>query len=263
MDTAGAMVGVLLAAGLVWLLTGSPAHGEREVPQGEGWVYRTAFGIAAALGLISWAITFFVRESAAERKDEVSAPADGKLGLPGSYWRAVTLMLVFALANSSDTFLLLRAKQVGLSAWAVVLAYALFNLTYTLLSYPAGVVSDRLGRWRVVALGWAIYAGVYVGFAFTDAAWVWGLFPLYGAYMALTDGVGKALVSDHAPRVRRGTALGIYGMASGVVTLGASVVAGVLWERVGPWAPFAFGAAVAGVAVVLVPVLRARGLAQE
>src|SRR5206468_4266967 len=122
------------------------------------------------------------------------ATPGGRPGLPGSYWRAVAPMLVFSLANPSDAFLLLRARDAGLSPWRVVLAYALFNVTYTLVSYPAGVLSDRLGRWRVIALGWAVYAAAYAGFAVTGAAGVWPLLAVYGVYMGLTEGVGKALV---------------------------------------------------------------------
>lgn len=261
MDTAGAMVGVLLAAWLLWWFTGSPTEGEATAPAHDtGWAIRMVFGISAALGLLSLAFTFMVRESepiAHEEATERPTPA-GRLGLSPAYWRTVALMLVFSLANSSDAFLLLRARDVGLSPWAVVLAYALFNLTYTVVSFPAGVVSDRIGRWRVIALGWAIYAAVYAGFALTRAAGVWPLLALYGVYIALTDGVGKALVADHAPPEKRGTALGIYYMASGLVTLLASVVAGVLWDRVGPSATFGFGAVGAALAVILVPVLRPR-----
>lgn len=263
MDTAGAMVGVLLSAGLLWWFTGSPTEGEPSVPTHDaGWAFRVVFGISAALGLLSLALTFMVRESPHEPSEHDSlaeSPVpEGRLGLPAAYWRSVALMLVFSLANSSDAFLLLRAREVGLSPWAVVLAYALYNLTYTVASYPAGVVSDRLGRWRVIAVGWTIYAAVYAGFAFASAAGMWPLLALYGVYMALTDGVGKALVADHAPREKRGTALGIFYMASGLVTLLASVVAGVLWDRVGPPATFGVGAVVAAIAVILVPVLRPR-----
>lgn len=260
MDTAGAMVGVLLAAVLLWWLTGSPIEGGAAVPQSDmGWVFRAVFGISAALGLLSLALTFMVREPVhREEKSESAATRPEALGLPASYWRTVALLLVFSLANSSDVFLLLRARDVGLSPWAVVLAYALFNLTYTVGSYPAGVVSDRLGRWRVIALGWAVYAAVYAGFAFTGEAGVWPLLALYGVYMALTDGVGKALVADHAPADRRGTALGVYYMANGLVTLLASVIAGVLWDRVGPSATFGAGAVLAAIAVMMVPVLRPR-----
>lgn len=263
MDTAGAMVGVLLAAGLLWWFTGSPTEGGPTVPTHDaGWTFRVVFGISAALGLLSLALTFMVRESPNEPSgpDSVAQqPAsEGRLGLPAAYWRTVALMLVFSFANSSDAFLLLRAREVGLSPWAVVLAYALYNLTYTVASYPAGIVSDQLGRWRVIAAGWAIYAAVYAGFAFAGAAGIWPLFALYGVYMALTDGVGKALVADHAPREMRGTALGIFYMASGLVTLLASVVAGLLWDQVGPSATFGVGAVIAVIAVILVPVLRPR-----
>jgi MFS family permease len=261
MDTAGAMVGVLLAAGLLWWFTGSPTDNKAAShPTDAGWAFRMVFGISAALGLLSLALTFMVRE--AKHPDEVEGPSSvvptGRLGLPASYWRTVAIMLVFSFANSSDAFLLLRARDVGLSPWAVVLAYALFNFTYTIVSYPAGIVSDRLGRWRVIALGWSVYAGVYAGFAFTGAAGVWPLLALYGVYMALTDGVGKALVADCAPAAKRGTALGIFYMATGLVTLLASVVAGVLWDRVGPSAMFIVGAVGAALAVILVPVLRPR-----
>jgi len=261
MDTAGAMVGVLLAAGLLWWFTGTPTVSDAAPhPTDEGWAFRMVFGISAALGLLSLALTFMVRES--DRPDDTaSAPTvvpTGRLGLPISYWRTVAIMLVFSFANSSDAFLLLRARDVGLSPWAVVLAYALFNFTYTIVSYPAGVVSDRLGRWRVMALGWSVYAAVYAGFALTGAAGVWPLLALYGIYMALTDGVGKALVADCAPAAKRGTALGIFYMGTGLVTLLASVVAGVLWDRVGPSAMFTVGAAGAALAVILVPVLRPR-----
>ncbi len=270
MDTAGAMVGVLLSALLLWWLTGSPREAESATGAAPGpdagWAFRTIFAVAAALGVLSFLLTLRVRE-AKEGDGGAGAPSarearPGRAGLtrlPAPYWRTVALMLVFSLANSSDAFLLLRAREVGLSPWAVVLAYALYNLTYTLLAYPAGVVSDRLGRWRVIALGWAIYALVYAGFALTGAPGVWPLLALYGVYMALTDGVGKALIVDHAPKDAKGTALGVFYMANGLVTLLASVVAGVLWDRVGPWATFGFGAVVAALAVVLVPVMRPRG----
>lgn len=266
MDTAGAMVGVLMAAGLLWLFTGSPADGEVASPAHDsGWAFRAVFAISAALGLLSLALTFMVRESeAADHDTPVERLAPGRrLGLPSAYWRTVAIMLVFSFANSSDAFLLLRARDFGLSPWAVVLAYALFNFTYTVSSYPAGILSDRWGRWRVIGAGWAIYAGVYLGFAFTGSAGVWPLFALYGVYMALTDGAGKALVADHAPREKRGTALGIYYMSSGLVTLLASVVAGVLWDRVGPSATFGVGAAGAMLAVALVPVLRPRTISRR
>ncbi len=277
MDTAGAMIGVLLAALLLWWLTGTPtgshssSGGASPAPgdmSSDGRAFRIIFAVSAALGLAAVALTFLVREPQAPSEASVSVPnaairsptsrAGGPFGLPPSYWRTVAILLVFAFANSSDAFLLLRAHDLGLSPWMIVLAYALFNLVYTLASYPAGILSDRIGRWRVIAIGWTIYALAYAGFALTGAPEVWPLFALYGVYMALTDGVGKALVTDHAPRDKRGTALGVYAMASGLVALLASVVGGVLWDRVSPSATFGVGAIVAGVAVVLIPLLRPR-----
>ncbi|TWT42196.1 major facilitator superfamily transporter [Phycisphaerae bacterium RAS1] len=284
MDTAGALVGVLLAAALMWWLAGtaeasatSPAA--HSVRSDDARAYRIVFGVAAGLGLISLALTFMVRDSGsgdASRKTaqtgECGRPAhtggpDDRAGGPEArtphgaspmrpgfapaYWKTVGVMLLFSLANSSDTFLLLRVRDVGVSAWGVVLAYALYNIVYAVLAYPAGALSDRLGRWRVIGVGWAVYTLVYAGFAWSDAASIWPLLALYGGYMALTDGVGKALVVDHAPKSRRGTALGVYHLASGLVSLLASVAAGVLWDRAGAAAMFLFGAACAGSAAML------------
>lgn len=277
-DTAGALLGVLLSAFLLWWLTGTPeADGQAAgvAAQTPAWVYRTIFGVGAVLGLASFLLTFLVRESdapAPEPTGTVAARPDGAalaasspatlLALPRGYWAAVGVLVLFSLANSSDVFLLLRASDLGFSPWTVVMVYALYNLAYSALSYPAGVLSDRVGRWGMIAVGWVIYAGVYVGFALLPEDRSWGLWPLmaaYGAYMALTDGVGKALIADHAPRERRGAAMGLYYALTGLTTLGASLLAGFLWDRSGPTAPFLVGAGFAVVALVALVVMRAIG----
>ncbi len=155
------------------------------------------------------------------------------------------IMVVFTLGNSSDAFLILRAQQLGLSLIEILLMLAMFNLVTTLVAYPAGALSDRIGRPKVIVAGWAIYGLIYIGFAFATRAWqVWALYTLYGAYYGATEGVARALVADVvADSGRRGTAYGIYNAAVGVSALPASFLAGILWQTLGPAAPFLFGAA--------------------
>ena len=244
LDSAGAVVGSLLAAAFVWRLQASTDAGP----------YRVIFAIAAALGAAAVVLTFVARDVPSESPG-LSPVARGPL--PRSYWLVLAMLLAFAFANSSDTFLLLRAAQVGLSPLDVVLAYVLYNAIYTVASYPAGTLSDRVGRWTVIGAGWAIYVAVYIGFAVATPTRVWWLYAVYGLYMALTDGVGKALIADHAPKDQRGRALGIFNLATGGTTIASSVIAGVLWDRVGPAAPFWLGAGAAAVALAILIVVRA------
>jgi len=262
-DTAGALVGVLVSAFLMWWLTGAiQLTGTEEALKSTvdtpAWVYRAIFAVASVLGLASLMLTFLVRESspteidndreASERagslngvrSDEPIPPADdtavGWFKLPYSYWYVVGILVLFSLANSTDTFLLLRASELGFSAWTVVLVYALYNLTYSMIAYPIGILSDRIGRWRIIGLGWAIYAIVYLALAWLPRSQSWCMWPLmaiYGVYMALTDGVGKALIADNSPRHARGAAMGIFYALTGLTTLIASLVTGIIWDRYG------------------------------
>lgn len=278
LDTAGALAGVLLSALLLWWMTGTPAKSAHPgvaatAAQTPAWIYRVIFGVGAGLGLASFLLTLLVRESdTAQPTADAPAPARASRGgatatgaqtavrvrLPRSYWMVLGVLVLFSLANSSDTFILLRASDLGYSPWAVVMVYALFNVTYAALSYPAGSLSDRLGRWRIIAVGWVIYAVVYAGFALLPAAHAWGMWPLmalYGIYMALTDGVGKALISDHSPGARRGAAMGIFYALTGLTTLVASLVAGLAWDRSGPTGAFLIGAGFAVVALAALGVV--------
>jgi MFS family permease len=259
MDSAGAVVGVLLSAVLLWWLSGSPVEGG-SVTQTEhtAAAFRTIFAVAAVLGLAAVGFTFALREPPHEEAKPASTTGitSGLGGLSRGYWKVMALMILFSLANSSDTFLLLRASQIGLAPWEVVLLYALFSLVYTVVSYPAGVLSDRFGRWRVIAVGWTLYAAVYLGLTTAGTVSIWPLLGFYGVYIALTDGVGKALLADHVPRERRGFAIGLFYMATGVTTMVSSVIAGVLWDCVGPAAPFWFGGLTATATVVLLLVIR-------
>ncbi|SNS19047.1 Na+/melibiose symporter [Humidesulfovibrio mexicanus] len=250
MDTGGAIVGVLFALLLLKFLPGK---------------YRLIFLIAGVPGLAAVWLTFRLRElqKAGEHRMVCPAPAHapqpreeaavqaGPLGFSPAYWCTLGLLMLFAFANSSDALLLLRAKNLGWDDTQVILGYLLFNLTYAASAYPLGVLSDRIGRWRMIITGWTLYSAVYFGFSALDAQAAWWLFPLYGLTMGLTEGVGKALISGHVPVLRKGTALGVFYMGLGFTALVSSVVAGLLWDRVGPSAPFRLGGAVALAAAVM------------
>jgi len=164
---------------------------------------------------------------------------------------------VFGLVNFPDTLLLLRAKDLGLGFAGVALVYVLYNLTYALLSYPAGVVSDRLNRRVVFAVGLVVFAVAYLGFGLTaTSGWLWLLLPTYGAYTALTDGVSRAWVADLVPAEARGTALGIHAAVSGLGLLVAGVWAGLAWHGTGH-VPFVVSGIVLAVLAVLAVVLLA------
>jgi MFS family permease len=168
------------------------------------------------------------------------------------------IIVLFTLGNSADAFIILRAQERGLSVVAVLGMLLTFNLIYTLVSGPAGGLSDRIGRRAVIVGGWAVYGLTYIGFSLAQAGWhIWALYSIYGVYYGLTEGTSRALVADIVAIDQRGTAYGVYSAAIGVTALPASVLAGVLWQGVGPWeglgapAPFAFGAALAMVAAAL------------
>jgi MFS family permease len=161
-------------------------------------------------------------------------------------------MVLFTLGNSADAFIILRGQERGLSVLGVMGMLLTFNAVYSLLSGPLGMLSDRIGRVRLMLGGWLIYSAIYLGFAFAQTGWqVWLLFALYGVYYAATEGTAKALVADLVSPQQRGTAYGLYHAAVGLAVLPASVLAGLLWQGLGAWsgfgpaAPFLFGAGIA------------------
>ena len=239
MDSLGAVVGPLLALALLAAL-----HGD----------IRAVLLLAFVPGVAGAALVLFVKDRgrAARTVDRPSLRL-----LPRQFRAYLLVWGLFALTNSSDVFLILRAQSLGFSTVAVVVAYALYNLVYSLASPVLGGLSDRVGRRRVLRVGLVVFAAVYVGFAFARQAWlVWPLFAVYGFYIAATDGVGKALAVDLVPASVRGTAIGVFGTVSGVAAVVASVVAGLLWDRIGPFAPFVYGAVGALIAAGLLALVR-------
>jgi MFS family permease len=159
---------------------------------------------------------------------------------------------IFSLANSSDVFLLMKAKEAGFSTQNVILLFCFYNLTYALSSPWLGRWSDKIGKQKILILGLLIFSLVYMAFGISKTPWhFWILFLIYGLYMGATDGVGKALAVDLCPENLKATGIGILGTVTGVSTVFASVAAGLLWDNVASTAPFVFGAAGAVIAILL------------
>lgn len=159
---------------------------------------------------------------------------------------------VFALGNSSDAFLILRAQDLQVATVMIPVLYLVFNLIYSVLAIPAGLLADRIGRRTVALIGFAVFAGAYAWMATARSqAAAWGVFAIYGVYMAIADGNGRALLAEFSPGERHGTAFGAYHMVVGLAALPASIIAGLLYDHVSAAAPFWVGAAAAVLAGVL------------
>jgi len=181
-------------------------------------------------------------------------------GLPRAYWLFLAASAIFMVGNSSDAFLILRSKDIGLSTTLVVLAYVLYNTVYAGAAYPAGMLSDRIPRPVLLVCGYLVFSAVYFGFArIENEHLVWPLMAAYGFYIAATEGVMKAAVVDLAPAQRRSSALGTFQGITGLTVLGASIGAGILWDTVGPQAPFYLGSACALVAAAVTAALLLAG----
>jgi MFS family permease len=174
---------------------------------------------------------------------------------PKSYWKYLLATALFGIGNSSNAFLILQTKGLGVSLTMTILIYAGFNLVAALISYPAGFLSDRLGRRNMLLAAFAIFFVAYLGFALTrNIAFISGLFVFYGLYQGIFRSVGKALASDYVPDQLRAGSIGWYNTTVGLCGLMASLVAGWLWDQVGHTAVFWFGAAFAvigGIALLM------------
>jgi len=241
LDTLGAVVGPLIALLAIHFLDNN---------------FRLIFFLAfipACIGILL--LLFFVKE----RKKEANLSPALNLSwrnLDPSFKIFLLISFVFALGNSSDAFLILRAQNLGLSVTLVVLAYVLFNFTYAIFSMPAGIISDKIGPKKVLFSGFLLFSFIYLFFGLTKVSlFLWLLFPFYGMYMALTEGVGKAYISNLVPQEKTGTAFGIYQTTIGLCTFFASLIAGLLWTYIGVSAPFIFGSIMAAISAFLFVVL--------
>ncbi len=249
-DTAGAFLGVVIALILVALLqAGSPTLQEQ--------TFRTIVLVSFIPALAAvMAVALGAKDVAV--KTRRAAPKFGFRMLGRPFMVFIVIVGVFALGNSSDAFLILRAQERGLSVLGVLGMMATFNLVYALVSTPAGSLSDRIGRRKLIIGGWLLYAVIYFGFGIMQTAWqAWALMAMYGAFYGLAYGSANALIADLVPENVRGTAYGTYNASVGLMAIPASVIAGVLWTGVGTWtgfgpaAPFLFGGALALIAALL------------
>jgi MFS family permease len=247
MDHTGAMIGPLIATALLaWWLTD----------------LRTLFALAAIPGVLAVAVLVFaVREDAPAKRASAPLVRLSFAPLSPRFKAVLGAVTLFTLGNSSDAFLLLKAHAVGISAAWIPLLWILLHVTKAVSSTPAGALSDRIGRPRLILAGWLVYAAVYAGFALADATWqIWVLFAIYGLFFGLTEGVEKAYVADLAPAEHRGTAYGLYHAAVGLAALPASLLMGMVWEHVSPAAAFGLGAGLALLASGLfLAILRVQG----
>ena len=172
----------------------------------------------------------------------------------------LVILAIFALGNSSDAFLILRSRELGVPVAYIPLVWIVFHGVKALSSTPGGVLSDRLGRTRLVIAGWVVYAAVYLGFTLASTSLhAWLLFAAYGLYFGLTEGVEKAFVTDLVPAALRGTAFGIYHFTLGVAALPSSLLAGYLWQRYSSGVALGTGAALALLASVMLFLLTHAG----
>jgi len=250
-DTAGAFLGIGIAALIIWL-----------TQTNESLLEVTTFQTAVLVSIVPAALAVIVLALGAKdvagtgKKTETTRLSFEGMDKRFKYFLLVVVL--FTLGNSSDSFIVLRAQERGLSVLQTMFMLMTFTAIYTVLSGPLGALSDRVGRRRLIIGGWLAYGLVYLGFAFSATGWhIWALFGLYGVYYAATEGTAKALVADLVPDTQRGTAYGLFNAAIGLTALPASVIAGVLWQGVGAWtgfgasAPFFFGAVMALLACML------------
>ena len=249
MDTFGAVVGIVSAVVIVFLC------------QGEDWALsRATYQQLVLISIIPAVLALFIFFSVREPKKEttINAPPTTKRGgllsgLDKRFKIFLGIIFLFTLGNSSDAFLILRAQNLGNPVLYILLMLVLFNFIYASVSTPAGILSDKIGRKKVILLGWLVYALVYLGLAFASpgASWqLWLLFGFYGVYYGLAEGVARALVADLVPAEKRGTAYGLFHGVVGITLLPASLIAGWLWQTVNPAAPFFFGAGLAFLAMI-------------
>jgi len=269
MDHAGAVVGLLAGTLLVAVLFDYLSAKPESAGYEPADVFRFMYVLAAVpAALAVGAILIFVRERPGEAKKGVAL--DFRAGYDRKFWVFLGALVVFALGNSSDMFLLIRAGEIldykvvlaeaeraEMAAawdfpWQLPLMFLVLSLAKMTFSLPGGFVADKIGRAKTLAVGWGVYAVVYILFGFATDAWqAWALFVAYGLFYGFTEGVEKAVVADFVRPEVRGSAYGMYAFADGIAKFPASLLLGVLYQQVGPAVAFGVGGGCAAVACLM------------
>jgi MFS family permease len=235
-DNLGAFIGPLIAVALLFF-----------------WEFniRSVFYFAIIPGALSVIMILLVKEKKTDVKSKSKIDLRFR-NFPASYWKYLLVIGLFGIGNSSNAFLILQVKDLGVSFKDTILIYAAFNLVAALISYPAGNLSDKLGRKNILLIALLIYLITYTGFAYTKNLWLIGiLFCLYGLYQGIFRSVGKAMAADFVPQHLRASGIGWYAATMGITGLIASIVAGQLWDKEGHAAVFIYGAVFGLISIVV------------
>ena len=248
MDTAGAFIGLTITVLVVWFVLGA---GTKDLTMGVFKGLALGAFIPGALAVIL--MQALVHDVEQATPTATRFPLSGVRGaFKSRFWILLAILAIFNLGSMPANYsVILRAQNVGAPLIQVLLMLVLFNGVYALAAMPMGILSDKLGRRRLLALGWFVYAVTYVGFALSSHIWqVWVAFAFLGFYMGMVDGVSRAFVADMAPAEMRGTAYGLYYWVVGISVLLGGIIGGLVWDNIGPAATFYLGAGLAFLAIL-------------
>lgn len=237
MDTVGGVIGPAIAFFLLSIFLNN---------------FRLVFYLSIIPGIIAVLLIIFFITEKRHTREPAQIPRLTFKDFDGNFRRYMLVIAVFSIGNSSDAFLILRAENVGVPKEFIPIVYLIFNLIYSLSSTPMGILADKVGTKRMVLAGFIFYAIIYAGLAAVQSEWqILGLFMLYGIFKGMSEGTQRAYLASIAPPDRKATAFGVYHMAAGMALLPASIIAGFLWDNIGPEAAFVYGAVTGLLAFVL------------